>query len=119
MTNMKPMLKLAVLASMLVLGGCDAITGGPLVRPGTATGTLIVYNASYGDLDAIVISECSALSYGFNRLSEGSYVPPGQEARFTLSAGCWDVGGGEYGGGEAYQRLTISPGQTVRLSISD
>lgn len=103
----------------LALAGCDTITGGPLTRPGEPTGTLIIYNNSGGDLDAVVISDCGAMSYGFNRLSDGDYIPPGQEASFTLSAGCWDVGGGEWGGGEAYKRLTVSPGSITRLTIDD
>lgn len=102
---------------VLTLGGCDTLTGGPLQRPGEATGTLIVHNATNGNLDAVVISDCSAMSYGFNRLADGSYIAPGGEATFTLSAGCWDVGGGEWGGGEAYKRLTVGAGAVVRLSI--
>lgn len=101
------------------LAGCDTLTGGPLVRPGTATGTLVIHNASYGNLDAVVISDCDAMSYGFNRLGDYDYIPPGGERAFTLSAGCWDVGGGEFGGGEAYQRLTIVPGGIMRLTINE
>lgn len=104
---------------LAALAGCDTLTGGALVRPGEPTGTLIIYNNTYGDLDAVVISECDAMSYGFNRLADGAYIAPGAEASFTLSAGCWDVGGGEWGGGEAYQRLTISAGGVVRLSIDE
>ena len=52
------------------------------------------------------------MSYGFNRLADGDYIPHGQEASFSLSAG-----GGEWGGGEAYKRLSVSPGGVTRLTI--
>ncbi|OJU84929.1 MAG: hypothetical protein BGO06_10260 [Shinella sp. 65-6] len=99
------------------LAGCDTVTGGPLTRPGEPTGTLLIRNNTSGRLDAVVIADCTALSYGFNRLSKGSYIARGEEVRFTLSAGCWDVGSGKIGGGEGYKRLMIQPGGLVYLSL--
>ena len=106
-------------ATAVALAGCDTFTGGPLIRPGTQTGTLIIVNGSYGYLDAIVIADCDAMSYGFNRLGDNESIPPGGARSFTLSAGCWDVGGGEFGGGEAYERMTIAPGGVTRFTITD
>ena len=113
---------LALCAAALLaaaLAGCSSVTGGPLVRPGEPTGVLVVHNNTWGNLDAVLISDCSAMSYGFNRLSDGAYIAPGGQVSFTLSAGCWDVGAGEWGGGEAYQRLTIVPGGVVHLTIDE
>lgn len=100
------------------LAGCS-VTGGDLIRPGEPTATLIVINGSYGYLNAIVISDCDNFTYGFNRLADGDAIPPGEARSFDLSAGCWDVGGGEFGGGEAYERMTLSPGSVTRFTITD
>lgn len=91
--------------------------GGPAVRPGTATGTLTVVNGSSGYLDAVVFSECDAFTYGFNRLSQGDSIPPGQSRSFTVSAGCWDVGGGEFAGGEAYTEVQVPAYGEFQLTI--
>lgn len=105
-----------VAAATLALAGCS-ITGGDLIRPGEPTATLIIINGSYGYLDAVVISECDNFTYGFNRLADGDSIPPGGARSFTLSAGCWDVGGGQFGGGEAYERMTLSPGDVMRYTL--
>ncbi|MGB3338684.1 MAG: hypothetical protein WBA73_16035 [Devosia sp.] len=116
---MNKFLALGIAAMTTVtLAGCS-VTGGDLIRPGEATGTLIVANGSYGYLDAIVISDCDNFTHGFNRLADGDSIPPGGARSFTLSAGCWDVGGGEFGGGEAYERMTIAPGSVTRFTITD
>ncbi len=100
-----------------VLAGCS-VTGGDLVRPGeTANATLIVVNQTNGYLDAVVISSCDNFTYGFNRLTDGDSIPPGGERSFGLSSGCWDVGGGEYAGVEAYKRMTIGPNTVMRYVI--
>ena len=109
----------AAALAALTLSACDTLTGGPLVRPGTATGTLTVVNATYGNLDAVVMNDCSAMSYGFNRLEMGDYIPQGGERSFTVSAGCWDVGGGELAGVEGYKRVTIAAGGITRLTITE
>lgn len=110
-------LVLAALAAT-ALAGCS-VTGGDLVRPGEPTATLIIDNATGGYLDAVVISACDNFTYGFNRLSDGDSIPPGGQRQFTLSAGCWDVGGGEFGGGEAYERMVLAPGMVMTYSITD
>ena len=116
---MNKFLAIGIAAAMAAtVAGCS-VTGGDLIRPGEATATLIVINGSYGYLDAIVISDCDNFTYGFNRLSDGDSIAPGDARSFTLSAGCWDVGGGEFGGGEAYERLNIAPGSVTRLTITD
>ena len=104
-------------AATLALAACSSIKGGDLIRPGEATGTLEIYNASDETLEAVVISDCDAISYGFNRLGDGDYIPVGGTASFTLSAGCWDVGGGSLGGGEGYKRLSVAPGGITRLTL--
>lgn len=114
----KPMKLGLVAAAAVALAGCS-VTGGDLIRPGEPTATLIIINGSYGYLNAIVISDCDNFTYGFNRLSDGDAIPPGEARSFNLSAGCWDVGGGEFGGGEAYERMTIAPGSVTRFTITD
>jgi hypothetical protein len=103
-------------ATALALAGCS-VTGGDLIRPGEPTATLIIINGSYGYLDAVVISDCNNFTYGFNRLADGDSIAPGEARSFTLSAGCWDVGGGQFGGGEAYERMTLSPGDVMRYTL--
>jgi hypothetical protein len=103
----------------LALAGCDTLTGGDLVRPGTATGTLIIVNYTYGNLDAVVMSDCNAMSYGFNRLSNGDYIPQGGSRSFTVSAGCWDVGGGEWAGVEGYKRVQVPAYGSMTLTITE
>lgn len=105
-------------AAAITVAGCS-VTGGDLIRPGEPTASLIIINGSYGYLDAIVISDCNNFTYGFNRLSDGDSIAPGDARTFTLSSGCWDVGGGEFGGGEAYERLNLAPGSVTRFTITD
>jgi hypothetical protein len=81
------------------------------------TGTLTVVNGTSGYLDAVVFSECDAFTYGFNRLSKGDAIPPGEARSFTVTAGCWDVGGGKYAGGEAYQRVAVPAGGIFELTL--
>ncbi|MEO8684972.1 MAG: hypothetical protein ABI414_09050 [Devosia sp.] len=106
-----------VTAATLALTACSTITGGELIRPGEATGTLELYNNSSETIDVVVISDCDAMSYGFDRLADDEYIPIGGTAAFTLSAGCWDVGGGAIGGGEGYKRLSVAPGGITRLTL--
>lgn len=114
---MNKILALAATALMAAtLAGCS-VTGGDLVRPGEPTATLIIINDTYGYLDAIVISDCNNFTYGLNRLADGESIPPGGSKSFVLSAGCWDVGGGEFAGGEAYERMTLGAGEVMRYTI--
>ena len=103
-------------AMAVAVAGCS-VTGGDLIRPGEPTATLIVINDTFGYLDAIAISDCDNFTYGLNRLSAGDSIAPGDARSFTLSAGCWDVSTGDYGGGEARQRMTLNAGDVMRYSI--
>lgn len=96
----------------------DLITGGPLIRPGEPTGVIIVQNATGHRVDAVLISNCSASTYGLNRLPSGVAIPPGGSYEFTVSAGCWDVDAGTVGVGEARQRMQVSPGGGVRYTVT-
>jgi hypothetical protein len=114
---MNRVLGLGVAALMAAaVAGCS-VTGGDLIRPGEPTATLIIINDTYGYLDAIVISDCNNFTYGTNRLASGESIPPGGSRSFVLSAGCWDVGGGEYAGVEAYERMQLGPGTVMRYTI--
>lgn len=116
--DMSTYLRFGALALTLAVAGCS-VTGGDLIRPGEPTATLIVDNASGGWIDAVVISDCDNFTYGLNRLGQGESIPPGGEASFTLSAGCWDVGAGEYAGGEAYDRMVLTAGMIMTYTVTD
>lgn len=112
----------AVAVCLAVLAACSAkslITGGELVRAGEPTGTITVLNGTRGHLDVITISECSASTYGVDRLPDGVSVGPGQGYSFTVSAGCWDVDAGAVGVGEARQRLSVAAGGTTEYTVTD
>lgn len=121
---MKTFIRAAILATATVsLTACATLTGGPLVEPGTPTGVVEVVNRSNIPVTQVLISRCSAMSYGLNRLPGGVTIYPGQSYRFTVSAGCWDVGAGGpngqmYGTGEAYQRFNIPAGRGVRWTVT-
>jgi hypothetical protein len=105
------------------MAGCSTLTGGPLVEPGTPTGVIEVVNQSNLTMTQVLISRCSAMSYGLNRLPSGVVVRPGRAYRFTVSAGCWDVGAGGpngqmYGTGEAYRRFNVPAGRAVRWTVT-
>jgi hypothetical protein len=104
---------LAVVMAFVALAGCASmVTGGPLIRPGEPTGTIRVSNGSGYMVDVVLISACSASTYGLNRLPSGMAIPPGNSYDFTVSAGCWDVGAGSVSGGgqQAYERMNIPAG---------
>ncbi|MBI1213016.1 MAG: hypothetical protein GC190_16255 [Alphaproteobacteria bacterium] len=107
-------------ASGLLLSGCESmITGGPLIRPGEPTGTIVVQNGTSGTVDAVLISDCDASTYGLNRLPDGYKIPAGASYRFTVSAGCWDVDAGAIGRGEARHRMQVAAGGGVRYTVTD
>jgi hypothetical protein len=107
-------------ASGLVLSGCEGmITGGPLIRPGEPTGSIIVANTTSGNIDVVSISDCNASTYGFDRLPDNTVIPPGGSYSFTVSAGCWDVDAGTFGKGEARQRMTVAAGGATRYTVTD
>lgn len=110
----------ALAVALLLLSGCGSLlTGGPLVREGEPTGTLVVRNAANVSVNAVLISACSASTYGLNRLPRGTAIPPGQSYPFTVSAGCWDVDAGStVTGGEARQRMTVAAGGSTVYTVT-
>lgn len=110
--------QLALLAGVFVLSGCDdLVTGGPLIRQGEPTGIIEVANGSSRTLDVVLISACGGSTHGLNRLPSGTVIPPGRSYRWTVSAGCWDVGAGVVGYGDAFQRMNVRPGSGVRYTV--
>lgn len=111
----------AAVAALVLLSGCsNLITGGELIRPGEATGSIEVVNATSYQMDVVLISDCSQASYGLNRLPQGVSLSTGQSYTWTVSAGCWDVDGGStYGMFEARQRMNVAAGGLVRYTITD
>ena len=117
--NYKLLPGLALLGSLSLTGCMSLITGGPLIIPGRATGTIeFVNNTSYA-FDAVLISECDVGSYGLNRLPDSTEIPPGKSYQFTVSTGCWDVGAGTIGVGSAMQRLQVEAGRISRYAVND
>lgn len=107
------------LGAVVALSGCssDLVTGGPLIRPGEPQGAIQVINATSDQLHAVLISNCSASTYGLNRLPGGMAIPSGGAYSFAVSAGCWDVAGGTLGVGDARGRIQVRPGQTSSIRI--
>lgn len=111
----------ALLVSALMLSAScasDLVTGGPLLRSGEPVGAIDVGNASGGQINVVLISACSASTYGLNRLPGGMAIPAGGSYRFPVSAGCWDVAAGSTGAMvEGRQRLNVAPGQATRVNF--
>jgi hypothetical protein len=118
---MNTLVRAAVALSFVALSGCASlITGGELIRPGEPTGGLEIRNVSRtNSIGVVLVSDCSASTYGLNRLPSGHSIPPGGSYTFTLSAGCWDVGAGEVLSQntwtEGYAKVTVVPGRTTTL----
>jgi hypothetical protein len=108
---------LAVVLAVALSACASLVTGGPLLRPGEPTGIIQVVNGSSRVVDAVLISDCSASTYGLNRLPSGTAIGPGQSYNFTVSAGCWDVDAGAVGYGEARQRMQVQAGGGVRYTV--
>ena len=103
-----------------LLSGCASlITGGPLIRPGEPVGAIAVINRTSHPIGVVMISACSAASYGMNRLPEGVSIPSGRSYQFQVSAGCWDVDAGAFGVGEARQRMTVSAGSVTGYTVTN
>ena len=106
------------LTSLVALSGCgDLVNGGPLVRPGEPLAQIQIVNGTGDQLHAVLISDCSASTYGLNRLPSGMAIPSGGAYSFTVSAGCWDIAGGTIGVGDARGRIRVGPGQTFRFTV--
>lgn len=112
-------IKFGIAALLLsALAACGSLTGGELIRPGEPTGVIEVINGSSQTLTSVLISNCSAMSYGLNRLPGGTTIPPGYSYSFTVSAGCWDVGAG-LAYHEAYNQFQVLPNQRLRWRVTD
>lgn len=113
--------RIAFLAgALLFTASCasDLVTGGPLIRQGEPIGAIDVGNASGGQINVVLISACSASTYGLNRLPSGMAIPAGGSYRFEVSAGCWDVAAGSTSAMvEGRQRLNVAPGRATRVNF--
>ncbi len=109
----------ALIGAALATSACASlVTGGPLLRPGEATGEIVVINATRNPVHAVLISDCGASTYGLNRLPSGLAIAPGGRYAFTVSAGCWDVDAGTLGVGEARQRMQVPAGGGVNYTVN-
>lgn len=107
-------------AALLLTASCasDLVTGGPLLRPGEPIGAIDIGNGSGGQINVVLISACSASTYGLNRLPSGMAIPSGGSYRFQVSAGCWDVAAGSTSAMlEGRQRLNVAPGRATRVNF--
>ena len=114
----------ASMAGLLVIAltGCASmITGGNLIRdPDAPTGVIVVENGSSYAVNVVMISHCSASTYGLNRLPKDTVISRGYSYRFTVTAGCWDVAAGSYpAGAEARHRMQVDAGGGVRYTVTD
>lgn len=106
-------------ASLLLAASCASmVTGGPLIRDGEPIGAIDVGNGSGGAINVVLISACSASTYGLNRLPSGTVIASGGSYRFAVSAGCWDVAAGSTAAMvEGRQRLNVAPNQATRVTF--
>lgn len=105
------------MAAAAALAGCASlVTGGDLVREGEPTVRFIFENTSSQPIDTVLISTCSASSYGLDRLPAGVVVGPGQSHEWTISAGCYDVMAGAVGvGSTSGHRINVPAGRPFVL----
>jgi hypothetical protein len=108
-------------AALLALGlaSCESmITGGPLLRPGEPVGVLELVNVSRSSVTAIAISDCSASTYGLNRLPSGMTIPPGRSYSFQVSAGCWDIFATHSNAASGRLRTRVGPNGRTRVNMT-
>lgn len=112
---------LALFGLALATGCASLITGGNLIRdPNAPTGVIVVQNGSRDPVDVVLISHCSASTYGLNRLPDNTEIRSGYSYRFTVTAGCWDVSAGStHTSSEARQRMEVEAGGGVRYTVTD
>ncbi|WP_084860602.1 hypothetical protein [Salibaculum halophilum] len=120
MMGLKTLSRGLAVGAFLALGACsgDLLTGGPLVRPGEPTGTIVVHNQTGISVPAVAISACDVGSYGLNRLPDGMWLDPGESYAFTVSSGCWDVLVGN-GYREVRQRMQVRAGGGVNFYVTE
>ncbi len=107
------------LLPVALLAACSSlVTGGDLIRPGEATGTITVVNNSQFIIDAVLISECNASTYGLNRMVERETIAIGASRSFGVSAGCWDVAAGSWAIGDVRERMTVAAGGTTTYVVN-
>ncbi|NBB53224.1 hypothetical protein GVN24_33620 [Rhizobium sp. CRIBSB] len=118
---MKNVLKIAsVFALAAAVSGCASlVTGGDLIRPGEPTGVIRVQNGGSGVINAVLISDCNASTYGLNRLPSGYSITPGQSYDFQVSSGCWDAMAGRIGYGDVSRRMQIPANGIQIWTVSD
>ena len=106
-------------AGMLLAASCASmVTGGPLLREGEPVGAIDIVNAGGGHINVVLISACSASTYGLNRLPSNTAIPPGASYRFPVSAGCWDVGAGStLANTSGFQRYHVGANQALRVNV--
>jgi len=102
-----------------VVGCASLITGGELIRPGEPTGAIRINNASRGPINVVLISSCSTMTYGLNRLPSGMSIPAGRSYDFRVSAGCWAVAAGRTGTGDARVDLQVRPGSRANFYVRE
>ncbi len=117
-TSIRGLAAFLCVVSLAACSGDAWITGGDLIRPGEATGTIEVVNDTSDVIDVVLISNCDASTYGLNRMADGVYIASGSSMNFTVSAGCWDVDAGTFGVGEARKRMSVAPGGVTRYTIN-
>ena len=109
---------IAAIGLLFTASCASLVTGGPLIREGEPTGVIQVANASNETITVVLISACSAASYGLNRMGNGQTIPGGQAMNFTVSAGCWDVSVGYATGRtswvEGRGKFNVAPGRVAR-----
>ena len=112
---------LALFALVFTMGCASMITGGPLIRDENApTGVIVVQNGSSAPVNVVLISHCSASTYGLNRLPKNTEISTGRSYRFTVTAGCWDVSAGStHTQSEARQRMEVEASGGVRYTVTD
>jgi hypothetical protein len=114
--------QLVALLPLLATAACASmITGGNLIRdPNAPTGVIVVQNGSSAPVNVVLISHCSASTYGLNRLPKNTEIDPGYSYRFTVTAGCWDVAAGStHTSSEARHRMQVEAGGGVRYTVTD
>lgn len=108
---------LPAIALSMLTASCNTIDGGPLIREGMPTGTIEIENQTSYTFNSVNLSECDAMSHGFNRLSSGQSIPPGGVMSWTVTAGCWDIGAGAIGVGDSFNRMQVAAGGISRFTI--